>query len=107
MQNSNKERVVSQRALPMRIAIYQSTEEIYGLAAQPGRAGVSLASNIAERYGRLTSREYKQFLGMAWGSNHEVQRQLQIAPALGFGSSLKLQGIEDQSNEISKMLGPC
>lgn len=109
MGNSHRELIVWQRAFQMSVGIYELTaefprEEIYGLTTQLRRAGVSVASNIAEGYGRLSTGEYKQFLGMARGSNLEIQTQLQIASALGFGNSAKLQSVEEQSNEVSKML---
>jgi four helix bundle protein len=96
MGNSYKDLIVWQRAFEMSIAIYQLTaefprEEMYGLAAQLRRAGVSVASNIAEGYGRLSTGEYKQFLGMARGSNLEVQTQLQIAAALRFGNTVNFK----------------
>ena len=61
----------------MSLAIYQLTsgfpkEELFGLTGQIRRAGVSVASNIAEGYGRSSTGEYKQFLG--------------VAPRLEFGS---------------------
>jgi len=81
MVQSYRDLVVWQRAVQMSVAIYQLTsafprEEIYGLTSQLRRAGVSVASNIAEGYGRASTGEYKQFLGMARGSNMEVQRNL-------------------------------
>ena len=65
----------------MTLAIYRATtgfpkEELFGLTTQIRRAGVSVASNIAEGYGRNSRGEYKQFLGMARGSNLEVQTTL-------------------------------
>ena len=98
-----------QRAIEMTVAVYELTsrfprEEIYGLAAQLRRAGVSVASNIAEGYGRSSSGEYKQFLGMARGSNLELQTQLVIARKLRIGESEKVDQAEALSVEVSKML---
>ncbi len=98
-----------QRSVQMRVAIYKLTagfpkEEIYGLSSQLRRAGVSVASNIAEGYARASRGEYKQFLGMARGSNSEVQTQLVIARELGFGSPQTLDTAEGLSNEVGKMM---
>jgi four helix bundle protein len=65
---------------------------------------VSVASNIAEGYGRGSTGEYKQFLGMARGSNLEVQTQLFIASELGYGNSTFLTEADNLSNEVSRML---
>jgi four helix bundle protein len=53
---------VWQRAIEMSLALYGITsefprEEVYGLTSQLRRAGVSVASNIAEGYGRSTRGE--------------------------------------------------
>ena len=93
----------------MSVSIYKLTasfpkEETYGLSSQLRRAGVSVASNIAEGYARNSTGEYKQFLGMARGSNSEVQTQLVIARELGFGSPQALDNAEGLSNEVGKMM---
>jgi len=93
----------------MSVAIYQLTsafprEELYGITSQLRRAGVSVASNIAEGYGRGSTGEYKQFLGMARGSNMEVQTQLEISKVLGFGDRETLNRSEGLSHKIGKML---
>ena len=95
MVDSHRDLIVWKRAIQMVTAIYKFTEdfpqaEVYGLSSQLRRAGVSVASNIAEGYGRLSTGEYKQFLGMARGSNLEVQTQLVIARELGFGNATKM-----------------
>jgi four helix bundle protein len=100
---------VWQRAIQMTLAIYRVTggftkEELFGLTGQIRRAGVSVASNIAEVYGRGSKGEYKQFLAMARGSNLEVQTQLFLATELGYGNSAQLKAADDLSNEVSKML---
>jgi four helix bundle protein len=100
---------VWQPAIEMTLAIYRVTtgspkEEVFGLTGQIRRAGVSVASNIAEGYGRGSKGEYKQFLAMAHGSNLEVQTQLFIATELGYGKPVQLKTADDLSNEVSKML---
>ena len=82
--------VVWQRAVQLSTEIYGLTasypkSEQFGLINQMRRASVSIASNIAEGYGRSTRGEYLQFLGHARGSKCELQTQLVIAKKLGFG----------------------
>jgi len=93
----------------MSVALYKLTEkfpktEIYGLTSQIRRAGVSVASNISEGYGRQSTGDYKRFLGMACGSNLEVQTQLVIARQLGFGQPSDFRVVEGFSEELGKML---
>jgi four helix bundle protein len=106
---SHRDLVVWQRAIEMTVAVYELTsrfpkEEIYGRASQLRRAGVSVASNIAEGYGRASRGEYKQILGMARGSNLELQTQLVIARKLRIGDSGRIDQAEGLSFEVSKML---
>ncbi len=109
MGNSFRDLVVWQRSVEMSVAVYRLTsgfpkEETYGLSSQLRRAGVSVASNIAEGYARSSRGEYKQFLGMARGSNSEVQTQLVIARELGFGSPQSIEEAEGLSSEVGKMM---
>jgi four helix bundle protein len=106
---SFKDLFVWQRSIELTVAIYQLTtvfpsEERFGLVSQIRRASVSVASNIAEGYGRGSTGEYKHFLGVARGSNAEVQTQLTIAAKLGFGDQAKLSRADALSQEIAKML---
>jgi four helix bundle protein len=109
MGQSYKDLIVWQRAVQMSVAVYKLTasfpvSERFGLTNQLRRAAVSVASNVAEGYGRASKGEYVQFLGHARGSNFEVQTQLAISDQLGFGGeSLRLQaGL--LSDEVSRML---
>jgi four helix bundle protein len=70
MGQSFKDLVVWQRAIELTVGVYQLTSafpdsERFGLTNQMRRASVSIASNIAEGYGRATKGEYVQFLGHA------------------------------------------
>lgn len=106
---SFKTLLVWQRAIELSIAIYKTTaafpdSERFGLTNQLRRAAVSVASNIAEGYGRASKGEYIQFLGHARGSNWEVQTQLIIAGSIGMGISEELQNATALSEEVGRML---
>jgi four helix bundle protein len=93
----------------MSVSIYRLTkdfprEEVYGITSQMRRSAVSVASNIAEGNGRLNAGEYRQFLGIARGSNFELQTQLEIARALGCSDSRMLEEAEGLSFEVGKMI---
>jgi four helix bundle protein len=79
-------------------------EEIYGLTSQMRRSAVSVASNIAEGNGRMSSGEYRQFLGIARGSNLELQTQLEIVRALGLSNDPTIKEAEGLSFEVGKMI---
>jgi len=107
--HSFRDLVVWQKSITMAVSVYKLTqgfprEELYGLTSQMRRATVSVASNIAEGHGRLSTGEYRQFLGVARGSNFELQTQLEIARALGVGNSKSLDEADGLSHEIGKMI---
>jgi four helix bundle protein len=109
MVQSFRDLQVWQRAIQLSVAIYRLTqefprEEIYGMTCQMRRSAVSVPSNIAEGHGRLSTGEYRQFLGIARGSNFELQTQLEIARALNFGNSKLLDEAEGLSHEVGKMI---
>lgn len=106
---SFRELVVWQRAVQMSLAIYKLTssfpdDERFWLTNQLRRAAVSVASNIAEGYGRSTKGEYLQFLGHARGSNFELQTQLVISKGLGFGPRHIHDEAEKLTFEVGRML---
>jgi four helix bundle protein len=106
---SFRDLIVWQRSVGLAVAVYELTrefpkEEIYGLTSQLRRAAVSIASNIAEGHGRNTAGEFRQFLGVARGSNFEVQTQLVLSRRLKYGSAERLTLCEGLSVEVEKML---
>ena len=97
------------KAIALTLAIYKLTEsfpqsERYGLTDQLRRAAVSIASNIAEGYGRSTRGEYLQFLGHARGSNCEVETQFVIVAALGLGLESNRAIAEKLCADVSRLL---
>jgi four helix bundle protein len=109
MVQSFRDLLVWQRSIQLAVSVYRLTqgfprEEIYGLTSQIRRAAVSISSNIAEGHGRLTTGEYRQFLGIARGANFEVQTQLEIARAIKIGNPALLDEAEGLSQEVGKMI---
>lgn len=101
--------VVWQQAVQMAVAIYALTatfpeSERFNLSSQQRRAAVSVASNIAEGYGRASTGEFRQFLGHARGSNAELETQLIIAKALGFGTPDTIAKAEALIASVSRLL---
>ncbi|MGD0796422.1 MAG: four helix bundle protein [Acidobacteriaceae bacterium] len=106
---SFRELTVWQRAIELSVAVYRMTavfpkEEMYGLTCQIRRASVSVASNIAEGQGRCSPGEFRQFPGMARGSNLELQTHLVIAERLGYGVASSIAECEGLSFEVGRML---
>ena len=100
---------VWQRSMELTLVVYRLTqkfprEEVYGLTSQLRRCAVSIPSNIAEGQGRLNTREFKQFLGIARGSNCELQTQLEIARRLALGDPKLIDEAEGLAHEIGRMI---
>jgi four helix bundle protein len=95
--------------MDLSVCIYAATstfskEEMFGLTSQLRRASVSIASNIAEGQGRLTSGEFIHFLGMARGSALEVQTQLELALRLQIGVASDLEAAQTVATEVVRIL---
>ncbi len=110
MGESFRDLTVWKRSVELALQIYKLTakfpdSEKFGLTNQLRRASVSVASNIAEGYGRSTRGEYLLFLGHARGSVFEVETQIVIAKALEFGPKPALEVVEELCSEVGKMLG--
>lgn len=104
---SYKELIVWQKAITLVKEVYLLTnsfpeEEKYGLVSQMRRSSVSIPSNIAEGWGRLSTKNYIQFLRTARGSLFELETQMIISAELNFNNNNK--NLESLIVEISKML---
>ena len=104
-----KDLIVWKKSVLLIKSIYMVTkkfprEELYSLTDQIRRAAISIASNIAEGYGRKSHREYLQFYSIAYGSALEVEAQLIISKELGFIPNTDFDKINPLLTEIIKML---
>jgi four helix bundle protein len=109
MAHSYRDLIVWQHAVKFVTHIYDATrsfpkEERYGLTNQLRRAAISVPSNIAEGQGRLSPREFRQFLGQARGSMLEVETQLIIAQNLGYLDKQTFSQLESEAKSIARML---
>jgi four helix bundle protein len=106
---SYKDLVVWQRAFALGAEIYRLTagfpnEEKFGLTSQLRRACLSIASNIAEGYGRGSRAEYLRFLRIARGSLYEVETQMLFAVELKFIVREQFDSIAEMINETARVL---
>jgi len=107
--NNYKELKVWQKAIDLAEDLYKATnsfptEEKFGLISQLKRAAVSVASNIAEGAGRNTDGEFRQMLGIAYGSVCEVETQLILSNRMSMIDENKFEKLSSDINSIQKML---
>ena len=103
-----RELKIWQKSIDLAVDIYKMTskfpkEEMYGLTSQLRRAGVSIASNIAEGAYRNSDKEFVHSFGISNGSAAEVDTQLEIAQRLGLIVTDDYAQIADEMAQIQKM----
>jgi len=79
-------------------------EEKFGLISQMRRAAYSIPMNLMEGAHRLTSREYRQFVGIARGSAGEMKYQLLLVKDLRYISEAQYSSLLSKYERISQML---
>lgn len=107
--NTYKDLIVWQKACDLAVEVYSITAllpsgEKFGLCSQMQRAGVSIASNIAEGSKRGTKKDFAQFIKIALGSTAELETQINILSKLPYSKNIDLQKAESLSSEITRML---
>lgn len=106
---SYKDLIVWQKGIELVNEIYAITkrfpkEEMFGITNQMRRAAVSVPANIAEGWGRNSTKNYIQFVRVSRGSLYELETMLVIAENQHYiddGIKISLSGKMD---ELGKML---
>ena len=79
-------------------------EETYSLVDQMRRAAASVGMNLVEGSLRLSSREYRQFVGIARGSAGEVCYQLLLAKDLQYINEEVYRELRTDYDRVVQML---
>jgi four helix bundle protein len=79
--------------------------ERYGIISQIQRAGVSIASNIAEGSKRNSKKEFIQFLSIAQGSAAELETQLLILREINIADNPQVNELLLLLDEIMRIIG--
>jgi len=74
--------------------------ELFGLSSQLRRAGVSIASNIAEGCSRKFSIERKRFFEISRSSLVEIDTQLEISLQLNYVKNGELEILSESINKL-------
>lgn len=106
---SYRDLVVWKKSMALVLDVYRSTQafpktETYGLVSQLRRAAVSIPSNIAEGQARLSTGEFKQFLGKARGSLMEVETRILLAQELGYLEIAEGESLLSAAAEVGRIL---
>ena len=106
---SYEELDVWQKGVSLAIEVYKVTElfprsERFGLMGQIRRAATSIPANIAEGWGRGSTKEYIQFLLVARGSLLELETHLVISQKLNYVKEEQFEDLKMQTRRIGRML---
>ena len=101
--------VVWQKSMELAQRIYETTgafprEEVFGLSCQLRRASVSVPSNIAEGRSRRSTRDFLNYLSIAYGSLAEIETQITLSRRLGYVSVEQEDSFLTLCGEIGRML---
>lgn len=108
--NSYRDLIVWQKSMALVKSVYSvvrshfPNNEEYALSSQIRRSCISIPSNIAEGFGRNSTKDYVRFLQIARGSLFELQTQVLISFDLGYIDNEQQNEILQSTNEIEKML---
>ena len=101
--------VVWQRGHELVLSIYNVTkkfprEEIFSLTDQLRRAASSVTANIAEGFGKISTRDKLRFYNMAQGSLEETRNHLILAHDLHYITEEESRLLNDKARLVSIML---
>jgi four helix bundle protein len=91
------------------LGIYKFSEkfpqkEMFGITNQIRRAAVSITSNVAEGFSRISKKDKFHFYSMALGSLTELQSQLLVTRDLKYLISKDFDNLAEKSIRVSKLI---
>ena len=100
---------VFKKAHKLTLDLYKLTEDFpkgeqFGLTSQIRRAASSICANLMEGSHRHSSKEFRQFVGIANGSAGELKYHVLLSKDLGYIEDFKYKELIKEINQISKML---
>src|SRR5438045_1128703 len=106
---SHRDLIAWQKSFDLGLRIFEITrsfpsDERFGLTSQLRRAGLSVACNIAEGYGRGSTADYLRFLRTSRGSLYEIDTQMLFSVRLGYLSEQQYTECLEQINECGRLL---
>lgn len=106
---SYKQLIVWQKSFELVKEIFNLTaafppEEKFGISSQMRRCAVSIPSNIAEGYARKSTKEYANFISIAFGSGAELETQILLAKSLNLAPEFNFSKLENLIDEVMRML---
>ena len=104
-----KKLIVWRKADELAYKIYVATRdfpksEIYGITSPFRRAGLSIALNIVEGYGRQNRKELRQFVNIGLGSLEETKYLLEFSLKLNYLKKAQYEELESLAIEVEKLL---
>ncbi len=90
--------------LVYRVTQHFPKDEQFGLTNQVRRASVSVPSNIAEGFNRISLKEKIQFYSISLGSVSEVQSQILLSKDLGYLNLEEAKEVANLTEIIHKQL---
>ena len=106
---SFKDLIVWQKGIEIVSDVYKATkkfpkDELYCLTSQIRRSAISIPANIAEGWGRGTTKNYIQFLEISRGSLFELNTLIIISYNQEYIDKATCDEIENRLNEIGRMI---
>jgi four helix bundle protein len=110
MQFAYKQLDVWQKAVAFAVRVINTVERVFAerthfrLMEQIEASSTSIAMNIAEGKGRLSQKEFRQYLYISRGSLYETMTLLEIFHRKGWIDANELSQLEQDGLEIAAML---
>jgi four helix bundle protein len=79
-------------------------DERFALSDQLRRSAISVPSNIAEGWGRASTKEYLHYLSIAYGSLMEAETQLILAVRLGYSPKQEAAKVWELASRSGMMI---